>query len=53
MLGKLFTGWFSDLDFVNGFVLYNVYVILSGVTLMFFPVVSTFPLYALLVVLVS
>ena len=49
IVGKLFTGWFSDLRQINSFLVYNVFLFLSGVSVLLFPFCTSFELYVVLV----
>ena len=46
MIGKLFTGWFSDISWVDPFSLFNSYVFLSGATVCFLPLCTSYEHFA-------
>ena len=46
MIGKLFTGWFSDISWVDPFSLFNSYILLSGATVCFLPLCTSFEHFA-------
>ena len=51
MIGKLFTGWFSDISWVDPFSLFNSYVVLSGATVCFLPLCTSYGQFAVVVAL--
>ena len=46
MIGKLVTGWFSDISWVDPFSLFNSYILLSGATVCFLPLCTSFEHFA-------
>ena len=51
MIGKLFTGWFSDISWVDPFSLFNSYILLSGATVCFLPLCTSYEHFAVVVAL--
>ena len=42
IFGKLATGWFSDMSWVNSFYVKNVFICLSGVSVILFPLCDSY-----------
>ena len=51
MIGKLFTGWFSDISWVDPFSLFNSYILLSGAAVCFLPLCTAYEHFAVVVAL--
>ena len=51
MIGKLFTGWFSDISWVDQFSLFNSYILLSGAAVCFLPLCTSFVQFAVVAAL--
>ena len=46
IFSRIFTGWFSDLNFVDSFMVYTSYIFLMGVTVILLPFCNSFALFA-------
>ena len=42
IIGKLVTGWFSDLSWVNSLAVKNIYICLSGVSIILLPICDSY-----------
>ena len=51
ILGKLATGWLSDRPMVDSFLLHNICILLSGVSVLMIPIYDSFEFYALVLAL--
>ena len=49
IIGKLLTGWISDFNWIDSFSLYNVYIILCGVSVFFLPSCNSYGLFVVVV----
>ena len=46
IFSRIFTGLFSDLNFVDSFMVYTIYIFLMGVTVILLPFCNSFALFA-------
>ena len=49
IIGKVLTGWISDFHWIDSFSLYNVYIILCGVSVFFLPSCNSYGLFAFVI----
>ena len=49
IVGKLFTGWFSGLSCIDPFMIYNIYICCSGISVLILPFCSSYLMYAVVV----
>ena len=46
IIGKLFTGWFTDLTCVNSFLVKNIFICLTGVSIILLPFCTAYWMFA-------